>query len=147
MKENVLFLNMFALYEPPEPVEKLLAQAAIRAAQIDPDRRWVGVELDCAAYIPQRMIKQICRDVAAAYGLNDMEILRHFPESCLCEMESQELEELFVEENSMNKGSLAGAQYEWEGMNLTVRLRGNGRKLLEQAVPAVCRKLKELCDA
>ena len=147
MKENIPFLNMFTLYEPPGKTAKLLAQAAIRAAQIDPDRRWVGVELDCGAYVPLRVIKQVCKGVCQVYGLHDMEILRRFPAEQLGSMEPGELEELFVEENSMNKGSLAGAVYTWEGTKLHIQLKANGRKMLEEAIPAVRRKLRDLCDA
>jgi len=145
MKENILFLNMFALYTPPEPVESLLAQAAIRAAQIDPDRRWVGVELECEHYIPSRVIRQVCKEVCEAYGLHDMEIQRHFPACELPNLEPEELTELFVEENSMHRGSLAGAKWIWEDGRLHVQLKANGRKLLEEAVPAVKRKLCDLC--
>ena len=145
MKDNILFLNMFSMYTPPEPVGQLLAQAAIRAAQIDPNRRWVGVELDCGCYIPLSVIKQVSRDVCAVYGLSEMEIIRHIPQEAIGQIEPAELEELFVEENSMNKGSLAGAVYTWEGMSLHIRLKANGRKLLEEAIPAVKSKLRELC--
>ena len=145
MKENVLFLNMFALYTPPEPVERLLAQAAIRAAQIDPDRRWVGVELDCPFYIPSRVIRQVSKEICGIYDLQDMEILRHFPASQLKYMEPEELTELFVEENSMHRGSLAGASWNWEGEDLKVQLKANGKRALEESVPAVRRKLSEFC--
>ena len=145
MKENVLFLNMFALYTPPEPVDSLLAQAAIRAARIDPERRWVGVELECEAYVPSRLIRQVCKDVCQVYGLEDMEIQRHFPADQLRFMEPEEWTELFVEENSMHRGSLAGAQWNWQEGKLQVMLKANGKKLLEEAIPAVKRKIHDLC--
>ena len=42
--------------------------------------------------------------------------------------------DLFVRENSMNRGSLAGAQWKWDESNLTVLLRGNGKKELQDCV-------------
>ncbi len=39
MNEKVQFWNMFALYQPPEQEAALFAQAAVRAAQIDPVKR------------------------------------------------------------------------------------------------------------
>ncbi|MBR4971492.1 MAG: PolC-type DNA polymerase III, partial [Oscillospiraceae bacterium] len=50
---------------------------------------------------------------------------------------------LFVRENSMNRGALAGASWHWEGDCLTVKLLGNGIAELKEAEPAVCRNLRE----
>ena len=41
MKDNVLFLNMFALYEPKEEVRAVLAAATIRSAELDPGSRTI----------------------------------------------------------------------------------------------------------
>ena len=60
-------------------------------------------------------------------------------------MDPADLTALFVQENPMNMGSLAGAAWEWEGLSLTIKLRANGKKMLEEALPAVRRKLRELC--
>ena len=145
MMEDVLFLNMFALYTPPEPVENLLAQAAIRAAEIDPDRRWVRVDIYNDRYIPKRILRQVSKDVCQIYGLSELEIHRMFPEAELPAMDPEDLTELFVEENSMNRGSLAGAQWNWEEGGLHVRLKANGRKELEKAIPKVKVKLWQMC--
>ena len=58
-------------------------------------------------------------------------------------MEPEELRELFVSRNSMTRGSLAGAQWIWEGNRLIVRLLGNGKKELEEQIPAVQTALRE----
>jgi len=144
MKDNVLFLNMFALYEPPESAVKLLAQAAIRAAELDPAERRIELELDCQGPIPGRALADICRDVEQVYGLKSLVIHPHFPTGTLYQMEPADLIDLFVRENSMCMGSLAGAKWEWEGLNLTIKLRANGRRMIEEALPAVKRKFKEL---
>ena len=47
MKDNVLFLNMFALYQPTEGAQKHLGQAVIRSAELDPVQRRIELELDC----------------------------------------------------------------------------------------------------
>ncbi len=145
MKDNVLFLNMFALYEPPEEVQMLLAQAAIDAAELDPEQRGIELELSCPEPIPAKTLSQICRDVEAAYGLRELVIHPRIPAAMLYKLTPPDLTEMFVRENSMNRGSLAGARWDWEGTKLTVNLRANGKKQLEEAVPAVCRMLKELC--
>ena len=43
MNSTVFFLNMFSDYEPPEPLYGMLSQAAITAADIDPELRLVTV--------------------------------------------------------------------------------------------------------
>jgi len=50
---------------------------------------------------------------------------------------------LFVSRNSMTRGSLAGAKWEWNGPALTIKLRGNGRADLEELLPQVQNQLRE----
>ncbi|HIT34106.1 MAG TPA: PolC-type DNA polymerase III [Candidatus Faecousia intestinigallinarum] len=50
---------------------------------------------------------------------------------------------MFVAEDSRNRASLAGADWHWQGNQLEMRLRGNGKALLEKAVPKVRRQLAE----
>ena len=38
MNKTVFFLNMFSDYQPPEPLNGMLSQAAITAADIDPEK-------------------------------------------------------------------------------------------------------------
>ena len=147
MKDNVLFLNMFALYEPPEGAAKLLDRAVIAGAELDPVQRTIDLELQCPGPIPLRGLGEICRGIEAVYGLKKLSIRQRFPADCLYQMEPGDLTELFVQENPMCKGSLAGARWEWEGQNLTIRLRANGRSMIAEALPAVRRKLRELCGA
>jgi len=147
MKDNVLFLNMFALYQPPEQVEQLLAQAAIRSAQIDPAQRRIELELDTPRYLPERLMKEVRREIEGIYALRELAITQLFPPEELSKMEPEELAQLFVAENSMTKGSLAGAQWVWDGLNLTVKLRANGRKMLEECLPKVRGKLAQMCGA
>jgi hypothetical protein len=49
---------------------------------------------------------------------------------------------MFVTQNSMARGSLAGAKWSWEGHVLTVELPRNGKKELEEAAVAVKRQLQ-----
>ena len=43
MQEHISFLNMFSQYQPPEGIADTLSQAAVVAADIDPQRRQVEV--------------------------------------------------------------------------------------------------------
>ena len=144
MNEKVQFWNMFALYQPPEQEAALFAQAAVRAAQIDPVKRTVMVEMEAPGYIPERIIQSVSRQIEAHYGLERLEIYQYFPESELAKLEPGELTTMFVAEDSICRGTLAGAKYEWEGTDLTIRLRANGKDTLEACIPAVQQRLNAM---
>ncbi len=143
MKEQVFFLNMFPDYEPPEGLLEPLSQAAVVAADIELSKRQVSVAIDCPQYISFRDLDQISREIQNAYGLKQVEITATHPAHQLQNMDTYDLMMLFVRENSMNRGALAGAQWEWAGNDLTVKLKGNGVRQLQEAAPAVCRCLRE----
>ena len=69
MKSNVFFLNMFSAYEPPEHLKTVLSQAAISAADIDPNARTILVHLDSPVYIDQSELNAAAADIAQIYGL------------------------------------------------------------------------------
>ena len=142
MAEKILFLNMFSDYAPPEDLQKALSQAAIVSADVDPDTRSVWVVINSATYIPINLLQQAQQDIAHLYGLAYVEITATHPADQMQKMQPEELMELFVAENSMNRGSLAGAGWEWEDNTLHIHLRANGKDALLQAVPAVTRKLR-----
>ena len=144
MNEKVQFWNMFALYQPPEQEAALFAQAAVRAAQIDPVKRTVMVEMEAPGYIPERIIQSVSRQIEEHYGLERLEIYQYFPESELAKLEPGELTAMFVAEESICRGTLAGAKYEWEGTDLTIRLRANGKDTLEACIPAVRQRLNAM---
>jgi len=148
MAEKVLFLNMFSDYAPPEVLQKALSQAAVVAADVDPNARSVWVTVRSADYIPADLLQQAQRDIAQLYGLTCVKIAATHPADQLQKMQSEELMELFVAENSMNRGSLAGARWEWDNNTLHIYLRANGKDVLNQAIPAVKRNLQERfgCD-
>ena len=147
MKDNVLFLNMFALYEPTEGARNLLQQAVITGAELDAAQRTIELKLACPGPIPFRSLGEICRAVESVYGLRALTIRQKFPADTLYQLEPGDLTDLFVQENPICKGTLAGAQWEWEGEALSIKLRANGKAMLCEAIPAVRRKLKELCGA
>ncbi len=143
MGEAVLFLNMFSQYEPPEALELALSQAAVVAADIDPARGQVELCIHSPKYISSIGLQQISQELCQLYGLQDIHLTATHPSDQLCCMEEEELRELFIAHNSMNRGSLAGARWMWEGEKLTIHLLGNGKKQLEEAVSAVARQLRE----
>ena len=143
MSERTCFLNMFSDYEPPEALKSALLQAAIVAADLNPVARTVSVVVHSEGYIPQRLLDQAAKEICEAYGLNRMELTATHPADQLHSIEPEELMNLFVRQNSMARGSLAGAKWTWDENVLMVHLLANGKKELEESVPVVQRILQE----
>ena len=143
MEEQVFLLNMFAEYDPPETLKEALAQAVIAAADIDPESRKVSVAVHANTYIPQRILDAAAKDICDVYDLKQMQLLSTHPADQLHSVEPEELMALFVQQNSMTRGSLAGAQWIWEDHTLTVSLKANGKAELDECVPFVVRRLQE----
>ena len=143
MEEQVFLLNMFAEYDPPEALQDALSQAAIAAADIDPETRKVSVAVHADTYIPQRLLDEAARDICDVYELKQMQLVSTHPADQLHRIEPEELMGLFVQQNSMTRGSLAGGRWEWEGSVLTVSLKANGKAELEECIPYVVRRLQE----
>ena len=144
MKETVLFLDMFSAYVPPEELKSCLSQAAVVAADIDPANRGVDVTVYSDSYIPAKRIQQAAEDIRQLYDLKRVDIKTRHPASQLCCVDGTELMALFVANDSMCLGSLAGADWEWEDTTLRIRLLGNGKKAIEECATAVCRELKDI---
>ena len=143
MKETILFLNMFSDYEPPEQLKSALSQAAISAADIDPQKRKISVIIECPDYITYADLDKLSKDLCDWYSLNDVAITAKHPVHLLSKMDTADLMQLFVHTNSMTRGLLAGAQWEWNDTALTIRLVGNGKNILDECVRTVSTKLQE----
>ncbi len=143
MQETVLFLDMFSQYQPPEALKNVLSQAAVVAADIDPDSRRVSACIYTDCYISSKDISLLETQIPEIYGLRELQLIATHPADQLTKMDTEDLRDLFVSHHSMNRASLAGARWEWEGQRLTVHLAGNGKKQLEEAVPMVQRVLRE----
>ena len=137
MEEKTYFLNMFSDYEPPETLKNAFSQAAIVAADLDPIARRITMDIRCENYIPQKLLYAVSAEICDTYGLRDLQLNATYPKNQLHQMLDEDILELFVAENSMTRGSLAGAKWEWEGTTLTVSLVANGKKELEKCIPAV----------
>ena len=134
---------MFSCYEPPEELEAVFSQAAIVAADINADSRSVSAVVHSDVYVPQRLLDKAAKEITSLYGLSKVEFLATHPESELSKVEPEELMMLFVNLDSMTRGSLAGAKWEWQGTELHVKLRANGKAALEELVPQVQKTLRE----
>ena len=137
MKEKTYFLDMFSDYEPPESLKNAISQAAIVAADLNPAERRIRMEIRCEEYIPCKVLDAVAADICDLYGLRDLQLYATYPATQLQQISEEDLLELFVAENSMTRGSLAGAKWQWEETTLTVSLLANGKKELEKCIPAV----------
>ena len=138
---------MFPDYEPPEALRDAFSQAAIVAADIDPSARSVEVCVFSEQYIPYRIILQAQTEISKLYGLKKLEIVSTHPKEALHSIDPEDLLALFVAEDSMCRGTLAGASWQWEATTLRIGLLANGKDALAPCVPAVCRKLKQRFSA
>ena len=142
-ESSISFLSMFPAYEPPEPLQSLLAQAVILDAEIDAESRSLSVRLFSPDYLPMNAVEEIAGGIRTCYGLRSLELHPSHPATERAKMQPQELMMLFVRENSMAMGTLAGAGWDWQADTLTVKLRANGKKMLEECVPKVQQALAE----
>ncbi|MBQ5711613.1 MAG: hypothetical protein IIV61_03275, partial [Oscillospiraceae bacterium] len=118
-----------------------LGGAVVTAAQIDTTARSIQVELYAERYIPERVTRSAVQMIRGEYPLREVSVFCRHPADQLRCMEPEELRDLFVREDPMARGSLAGAIWAWEDRHLTVRLKGNGKKELEASVPKVIASL------
>ncbi len=140
---EVYLRNMFPDYEPPEELCAAYSQAAIAAADIDPQKGAVSVAIHGERYIPQRLLDKASQEIGALYGLRKMSLTATHPADQLSCVEPEELMQLFVSRNSMARGVLAGAQWTWKGADLTIRLLANGKDVLTEHANAVRDVLRE----
>ncbi len=143
MDKKIYFLDMFSEYEPPEELRGVLAEASVTAADIHAELGYVEVCVFSQGYIPQRELDRVARQISDSYGLRRLEITAVHPQEELTKIEPEELMQLFVRQNSMNRASLAGAKWEWDGHHLSVFLRANGKDAVAQCIPAVALSLRQ----
>ena len=140
--DAIPILNMLPDYVPPEEIGAALSRAAIVAVDLDPKNKSVAVAAHADTYIPKRLTEKARRDIMALYDLRSLDITITHPESQLTLVEPEELRGLFVERDSMTRGSLAGAKWTWQGTHLTISLPANGKAAIEKLIPQVEEILK-----
>ena len=144
--EKVYLFNMFPDYEPPEALKRALSQAAIVAADLDPEEQSLALLVGAEEYIPQRLLDKAKQDIAAVYGLRRLWLQSVHPAHQLQKIEPDELMQMFVSRNSMARGVLAGAKWVWEDTELTIHLVANGKDILAEYLPMVQKDLQEKFD-
>ena len=125
MSEKLYILNMFPDYEPPEALKDALSQAAIVAADIDPQLNSVHIAVYAEKYIPKRMLDQVASDIARMYGLKSLRLTLTHPENQLHNIEDEELRDLFVEENSLRHRA-APHRSPWQSCRCQLGMGGYG---------------------
>jgi len=143
MEEKISFLKMFSQYQPPAALEDVLSRAVVLSADIDPQARGVDVSVYLDEYVSQKKLDGIATEICETYGLRFVHLIGKFPASALHCVDPDELMAMFVALNSMTRGSLAGATWEWKENVLNIRLLANGKAELEECIPKVRNTLKE----
>lgn len=143
MEEKTKFLSLFAAYIPDEDIAAAVEGITVACADIDPKKGSVSVAVENHTYLPQRLLLRLEKEISTVYGLRSLQIAATYPSEVLKTMPFEEIKQLFVLENSMTLGSLAGAAWSWENDTLKVQLRGNGKAELEKCAAVVSRKLQE----
>ena len=139
---EILFGEMFPDYEMPEDIKELFSLVTIENAQIDPENRTICVNIFSSRYIPYRLIAGVSSDLEALYHVRSLTIEPRFPSDQLQLVEEEELMGLFTAHNSMARGVLAGATWQWEDRELNIQLRANGKEELGDSVRHVTQVLK-----
>ncbi len=144
--ERILFTDMFSALSPEEEQGRYLSQLQITDAQIDIESRQIDLKLYSPEYIPEASLETLRSELYRIYEIKSLQLQISYPASRLADIGPEELRAMFVTRDSMARGSLAGAQWSWEGSHLTVRLKGNGKKALEEAAVEVSRSLSAMFD-
>ena len=147
MNNDVKLLNMFSDYQPPEALQEVLSQAALVSADIDPERRRIQVYIYNETYIPKRTLNQIGSSIAAVYGLSAVELIGTYPADQLQKIDVDELLQMFISRNSMTRGILAGAQWQWNANTLRIQLKNNGKDEILEQIPYARQELKDRFSA
>ena len=143
MTETVFFFDIFPDYDPPEEQRINLSGAHLLDAQINQLERRIDVTFYSDRYISSQHLNAAAGWLRQYYQLRDVSIQCKHPPEELHKMEPMELRDLFVAEDSMARGSLAGACWQWQENTLNICLKANGKKALEESAPKVCRILEE----
>ena len=143
MDTKVLFIDMFPEYAPAEPLEKSLLQAVVLSADIAPEKRSIYLQINSSSYIPQHLLSKVEEDISGIYGLQNVKIDATYPASQLSSIDPEELMAMFVAQNSMTRGALAGASWTWEDTTLNIQLVANGRDSVMECIKPVCNILRD----
>ena len=143
MEQTLYFTQMFPDCDVPASLKSILEQTVIRKANIDVESRYIFAELYSPVYIAEKELCELRSTLNAQYELHGLDFDVYHPADQLCKMAPDELRDLFVRYDSMARGSLAGASWQWEGSHLTVRLKGNGKDGLLKHANSVAQQLSQ----
>ena len=141
--KKINFLNMFPDMYPDEQLRRLFDAATICAADIDSEHRIVYVKVEFEQYVSKKYRDRMSLLVSSSYGLTKTIIDPQFNADQLVNMDFCDLVQMFVDQDSMSIGSLAGAVWKWNGSELTIQLKANGKQELEKCVPVICNLLNQ----
>ncbi|MBQ7345103.1 MAG: PolC-type DNA polymerase III [Oscillospiraceae bacterium] len=146
MSDNVFFYDLFPDLELPPERAMAFRDAQVMTAEVDQSVRRVEVGMFSPRYIPGRWLEEGEKEIREQYHLREVSLFCKHPSEQLHDIHHEELRDLFVKADPMARGSLAGARWAWDGGCLTISLKGNGKKALEDSTAQVARYLGERFD-
>ena len=141
MEQTLYFYQLFPDCKSSDAIKPLLENTLVQRASIDVENRYIFAELFSPIYIPQRELQDLQLSLIQEYDLHNIEFDVRHPVDQLSHVDSDELRDLFVQLDSMARGSLAGAVWKWEDTHLSIQLKGNGKDALIQNAPKVAQAL------
>ena len=141
MADQVKFFELFPDILFPDDQVSFLQHAQVLNAEVDQAARRIWADLFSPRYIPRRILEEAARQVEEEYSLQLVELICHHPADQLQKISPEDLRGLFAREDSMARAALAGASWTWEGTDLTISLKANGKKALEGPAAKVAQGL------
>ena len=138
MSEKIFLSHMFPGYQPNEDSPGVFSEILVSSAEIDPEYRLVYVKAFSPNYLTVKERERYEREIESFYDLRRVDLELNFPAHLLSSIHPDELRDLFVSENSMLRGTLAGAQWTWEEQHLNIHMRANGKAMVEEVAGKWC---------
>ena len=145
MQKKILLRDMFSEYRPDGPMSALLQELTVKGADVNPNLSSVEVAVFSESYLRKKDLEKLEREIAECYGIRTLRIYATYPESVLHEMPFEEMRSLFVDEDSMCLGILAGAKWSWQGEGtVKISLQANGVDALKECTHAVSSQIRQM---
>ena len=142
MSKTVLFLDMFSSYSPEEP--SFWENVEVSNAVIDPETRFVSVELYGRTYIPGKVLRNAVTEISRLYGIHQMELRPRYTACAIANTDPRDLVDIMVTACPAARLILAGSRWQLSEDLVEIHLASNGKDQLEQALPRLREHLREL---
>jgi len=127
MNVSVDLLNMFSRYRAEDDLQEIFRNVKVTEAQVDPEHRSIVCSVQCPSYIPAEALRRMETGISDRYGLHKVTLEPSFPGECLNQFDFSELNAVLIEAYAPLISVLAGCRWEFDGENVALFLRANGK--------------------